>query len=95
VLFVLFFQFLRRDRLTGVDTVEYTVESTHYLCINNEADVTIVNVRLHCYLTLTPWCLNPRQLKLAVQTERSRLSPSEFALLEDSLRKHGLTVELS
>ena len=92
-LYVLLLQFLRRDRVTGYDTVEYRIQSTHNVRVDDEADVTIINVHLHCDLLYTPWCLTPRQLAFAVEAERSRLSPSEFANLQDSLRRHGVTLQ--
>ena len=83
---------MRRDKLTGVESVAFSVLSKRHLSIDDEYDVTIVNVQLSCDLELTPWCLTPRQLTAAVQTQRTRLKPDEFARLQDSLRRHGLPV---
>jgi hypothetical protein len=46
---------MRRDKLTGVESVVYSILSRHHLRIDDESDVTIVNVQLHCDLELTPW----------------------------------------
>ncbi|XP_048584719.1 beta-1,4-galactosyltransferase 7 isoform X2 [Nematostella vectensis] len=45
----------RRDRDTGADTVEYTIQSKRQLMIDG-TPCTIVNVELHCDYDVTPWC---------------------------------------
>ncbi|XP_023236156.1 beta-1,4-galactosyltransferase 7-like [Centruroides sculpturatus] len=45
----------RRDRLTGLTTVKYTVVNRHELVIGT-APVFVYNVKLVCNYTLTPWC---------------------------------------
>ncbi|XP_035671837.1 beta-1,4-galactosyltransferase 7-like [Branchiostoma floridae] len=45
----------RRDRITGVDTVQYSVVSTHNMKVEG-ATATIYNVKLDCNTQLTPWC---------------------------------------
>ncbi|XP_064600700.1 beta-1,4-galactosyltransferase 7-like [Liolophura sinensis] len=48
----------RRDRETGVNTVQYKVQSLKKLTIDG-APLTIMNIMLSCDLTVTPWCLKP------------------------------------
>lgn len=45
----------KRDRLTGLADVKYTIVSTHQLSIDS-APVILCNVKLICNHTLTPWC---------------------------------------
>ena len=52
-----------RDRITGLDTVEYKEISRHRLTIEG-APVTIIGVHLHCDLDMTSWCITPDQLRL-------------------------------
>lgn len=45
----------RRDRVTGVDSVQYSLLKLNQLMIDG-AGVSVLNVRLHCDQTRTPWC---------------------------------------
>lgn len=45
----------KRDRLTGLTNVNYTLQSISYMTID-EAPVTLLNVQLHCNVRLSPWC---------------------------------------
>ncbi|CAH2059062.1 unnamed protein product, partial [Iphiclides podalirius] len=45
----------RRDRVTGLHDVAYEVEGTHSVTIDT-LPVTVVNVRLICNDSITPWC---------------------------------------
>ncbi|XP_013165268.1 PREDICTED: beta-1,4-galactosyltransferase 7 [Papilio xuthus] len=45
----------RRDRVTGLHSVDYVIDKTHNVTIDS-LPVTIVNVKLICNKTLTPWC---------------------------------------
>jgi len=88
-------QYMRRDRETGVDTVTYSVMSRHHLRVDEVVDVIVVNVHLNCELEVSPWCLTPRQLSSVMATERERLSPNEYARLEESLDQHGIVYDHS
>ncbi|KAK6178031.1 hypothetical protein SNE40_012870 [Patella caerulea] len=46
----------RLDKITGVNSVDYTVDSKHELTID-DGYVTVINVKLKCDLNFTPWCL--------------------------------------
>ncbi|ESO82616.1 hypothetical protein LOTGIDRAFT_211278 [Lottia gigantea] len=46
----------RLDKVTGVNTVQYTIDSQHDMVIDG-GKVTIINVRLKCDIQSTPWCL--------------------------------------
>ncbi|XP_076460967.1 beta-1,4-galactosyltransferase 7-like isoform X2 [Babylonia areolata] len=48
----------RLDRETGVATVKYSIDSQRELTIDSYP-VTILNIKLECNLTATPWCLRP------------------------------------
>ena len=45
----------RRDRLTGLNNVNYTITSIQGAVIGN-APVTVLNVELHCDRAMSPWC---------------------------------------
>jgi len=45
----------RRDRVTGMDSLNYTLTSRSSVVIE-DAHVTILNIMLHCDRSLTPWC---------------------------------------
>lgn len=47
----------KRDRVTGLADVKYTVMSSHHLTLDS-APIVLYNVKLICNLTLTPWCEN-------------------------------------
>lgn len=53
----------RRDRITGVQDVAYTIHSTHSVSIDN-LPITVVNVELLCNKTVTPWCQCPEPAKV-------------------------------
>ena len=46
-----------RDRVTGVDSVQYDLISRHNITVDG-APVTVLNVELRCDLTKTPWCIS-------------------------------------
>ncbi|XP_077992123.1 beta-1,4-galactosyltransferase 7-like [Glandiceps talaboti] len=50
----------RRDRITGLDTVRYEVNSRYNIQIDG-AQVTMFNVLVDCDKDLTPWCDIPDQ----------------------------------
>lgn len=45
----------RRDRVTGLNSVKYKIDSWHKISIDN-GPVVIYNVKLECDYKLTPWC---------------------------------------
>ncbi|CAN8004029.1 unnamed protein product [Ixodes hexagonus] len=45
----------KRDRVTGLADVKYDLVSMHRLVIDG-APLEVLDVRLHCNLTVTPWC---------------------------------------
>lgn len=45
----------RRDRVTGVHSVDYKVLKVNQVSIDG-ADVQVLNVRLNCDRQRTPWC---------------------------------------
>lgn len=59
----------RRDRVTGLDTVQYEIASVNHLKING-APVTLINVMLQCDLEQTPWCVAP-------ETTRKPVTPKQ------------------
>ncbi|CAH1785198.1 unnamed protein product [Owenia fusiformis] len=59
----------RRDRLTGVDTVQYTIDNQHDITISG-APVTVYNILLECDLLATPWCIHPDVLAASKRKER-------------------------
>jgi len=95
VMFKCCLQYTKRDRVTGVDTVIYSVVSRHQMTVDGVVDVIVVNVRLNCVLKATPWCLTPRQLTSVMAEQRKRLIPEEFARLEESLSQHGIVYDRS
>ncbi|KAK7584347.1 hypothetical protein V9T40_005310 [Parthenolecanium corni] len=46
---------MKRDRLTGLNNVNYGVTSVNSLVIDN-CNVSLVNVELYCDRQVTPWC---------------------------------------
>ncbi|CAD5117146.1 unnamed protein product [Dimorphilus gyrociliatus] len=48
----------RRDRITGLHDVSYEVEERRILNID-KAQATVINVKLHCDIKGTPWCMIP------------------------------------
>jgi xylosylprotein 4-beta-galactosyltransferase len=45
----------RRDRLTGLNNVNYTIQSVNHMSIE-QAPVVMLNVKLYCNLEISPWC---------------------------------------
>ncbi|XP_013141978.1 PREDICTED: beta-1,4-galactosyltransferase 7 [Papilio polytes] len=45
----------RRDRVTGLHSVDYEIDKTYNVTIDS-LPITVVNVRLICNKILTPWC---------------------------------------
>ncbi|XP_014677989.1 PREDICTED: beta-1,4-galactosyltransferase 7-like [Priapulus caudatus] len=52
----------KRDRRTGLDTVQFNIESKMLLHIE-EAPCLVINVQLHCDISFTPWCDMPDRIK--------------------------------
>lgn len=52
----------RRDRVTGLKDVSYSVRSRQRVTVDS-ADFTVVNVLLRCNRTITPWCLCSEEKK--------------------------------
>uniref|UniRef100_A0AC34QH89 Beta-1,4-galactosyltransferase 7 n=1 Tax=Panagrolaimus sp. JU765 TaxID=591449 RepID=A0AC34QH89_9BILA len=50
----------RRDRLTGLENVQYKITRRKIMEINN-VDVTVVDVELFCNRTFTPYCTFPNR----------------------------------
>lgn len=46
----------KRDRETGLSTVDYIVHDVKELTIDGTAKVTVLNIKLNCDRNLTPWC---------------------------------------
>lgn len=46
----------KRDRETGLSTVDYTIQDVKELTIDGTAKVTVLNIKLNCDRNLTPWC---------------------------------------
>lgn len=83
----------RRDRVTGLDTVQYNIESTTELLIE-ASPVTIVNIHLDCKLELTPWCVPPDQLQSMMDKLTAELTYQEAKTIESALVQHGFPVSL-
>lgn len=45
----------KRDRQTGLDTIKYAISEKRELTIDS-VRVTVLNVKLECDKSLTPWC---------------------------------------
>ena len=45
----------KRDRDTGLDSLEYDVSNVHHMTVE-EIPFMVVNVKLKCDKSLTPWC---------------------------------------
>lgn len=61
----------RRDRITGLRDLKYTISDKHNITIDNHYQCQVFNVELICDLKTTPWCL-PQKF----QTEQSRRNNS-------------------
>lgn len=46
----------KRDRETGLSTVDYTIVDVKKLTIDDTVKVTVLNIKLSCDKNLTPWC---------------------------------------
>lgn len=46
----------KRDRETGLSTLEYTMSSINEIEIDQEARITVLNIKLKCDKKATPWC---------------------------------------
>lgn len=76
-----------RDRVTGLNTTEYTIESENNIVINGSSAL-IVGVHLECNIHETPWCMTPKQLELTLNDLSKKLSRKEYADLKRDLEKH-------
>ncbi|XP_072153427.1 beta-1,4-galactosyltransferase 7-like isoform X2 [Bemisia tabaci] len=71
----------KRDRATGLNTLKYSLISTHSLLMDNLAPVTVLNVQLFCDEKLTPWCRCPdkkpatQARKGSIEGKSSRIEP--------------------
>ncbi|XP_072042376.1 beta-1,4-galactosyltransferase 7-like [Amphiura filiformis] len=61
----------KRDRLTGLDTVEYELRSSQKLSVDG-ATATILHVELDCNKDLTPWCDPPAPVKVMKQKQGAK-----------------------
>lgn len=50
----------KRDRLTGLNNVEYSIVSRKEMEIEG-APVTILNINLVCHMEKTPWCVHSEE----------------------------------
>lgn len=46
----------KRDPETGLSTLKYTISGINQLEIDRDAKVTVLNIKLNCDRTTTPWC---------------------------------------
>lgn len=46
----------KRDRDTGLATVDYIIKNVNEMAIDGIAKVTVLNIQLKCDRDLTPWC---------------------------------------
>lgn len=46
----------KRDRETGLSTVDYAISDVKTLTIDSTAKLTVLNIKLNCDRNLTPWC---------------------------------------
>lgn len=51
-------QLKKRDKLTGLNNIRYSVTDQHNLTIDSRYKCSIFNVELYCDTRQTPWCLN-------------------------------------
>nr|XP_018907054.1 PREDICTED: beta-1,4-galactosyltransferase 7-like [Bemisia tabaci]XP_018910231.1 PREDICTED: beta-1,4-galactosyltransferase 7-like [Bemisia tabaci] len=61
----------KRDRITGLNTLQYSLVSTRSFLVDHSAPVTVLNVRLSCDEKLTPWCKCPGK-KPSLQTNNDK-----------------------
>ncbi|KAK9501258.1 hypothetical protein O3M35_012001 [Rhynocoris fuscipes] len=54
----------RRDRVTGLKDVSYTLKSRQLVTVNG-AELNVINILLRCNRTITPWCLCSEEKKQA------------------------------
>ena len=68
----------RRDRVTGLNSVHYQVESKTRLTVDG-APVRMINVHLKCNYQDTPWCITPTDYKVIQGAQkRGMLVPKEI-----------------
>lgn len=48
----------RRDRITGLRDINYSVVSSHNLTVDHQYGCIIFNIELYCDIKQTPWCRN-------------------------------------
>lgn len=46
----------KRDKETGLSTIDYTLLNVKKLTIDDLVNVTVLNIQLNCDQNLTPWC---------------------------------------
>lgn len=46
----------KRDRETGLSTVDYQISRLNELTIDGTVNITILNIKLNCDRNITPWC---------------------------------------
>lgn len=46
----------KRDRETGLSTLKYGISGVNELVIDNIAKITLINIKLNCDRSQTPWC---------------------------------------
>lgn len=53
----------KRDRETGLSTIDYSLVNVKKLTIDDAAKVTVLNIKLNCDRDITPWCdcSNPKK----------------------------------
>lgn len=48
----------RRDKITGLRDLKYSVTALHNITIDEQYNCTIANIEIHCDTRQTPWCLH-------------------------------------
>lgn len=46
----------KRDRETGLSTIDYSISDVKELTIDSIVNITILNIQLNCDRDVTPWC---------------------------------------
>ncbi|XP_050391801.1 beta-1,4-galactosyltransferase 7-like [Patella vulgata] len=67
----------RLDKITGVNSVDYTVDSKHELTID-DGYVTVINVKLKCDLDFTPWCLMKEDHEVYLKLKESQANKNKI-----------------
>ncbi|XP_046384349.1 beta-1,4-galactosyltransferase 7 isoform X1 [Ischnura elegans] len=62
----------KRDRQTGLSTLQYSLESHRKISVDGGDQVSLLEVRLYCDRTVTPWC---ECTPIPKTSEKSTLSP--------------------